>query len=262
MPTKPTISPIFKKRTTRPSLQDISPSLLPITGKAAFAIVLHDLLSRQECASLIRRAEDEGFDHALIHGPNGKEVLNQSVRKCGRCIIDDDELSETIYTRIRNALRGTVYEKKLETRLLRSADGDFNATAVGLNERMRFLKYETGQFFAPHHDIGYVRGPEFGERVGETSYVTVQIYLNEKVKGGSTRFLSGNRYYDVNPKTGSALIFDHDLLHEGSEVLSGTKYSVRTDIMYRHENGEVGKSVESMRPSTASTTVSDETDAA
>ena len=32
---------------------------------------------------------------------------------------------------------------------------------------------------------------------------------------------------------GWGLIFQHPLLHEGSEVTSGTKYVARTDLMYR-----------------------------
>ena len=28
------------------------------------------------------------------------------------------------------------------------------------------------------------------------------------------------------------LLFDHDLLHEGSKVVGGIKYSVRTDVMF------------------------------
>jgi predicted 2-oxoglutarate/Fe(II)-dependent dioxygenase YbiX len=147
-------------------------------------------------------------------------------------------LTDAIYKKIRNAVRGTPSEKKMDSFLWRSPHGKTRTVkAVGLNERMRFLKYESGMFFAPHQDIPYVRGPEFGSRAGETSYVTVQIYLNDKgVKGGSTRFLCGTRYYDVQPKMGSVLIFDHDLLHEGSKVTGGVKYSVRTDIMYRNED--------------------------
>jgi hypothetical protein len=33
-----------------------------------------------------------------------------------------------------------------------------------------------------------------------------------------------------------ALIFYHKLYHEGSEVLTGIKYVLRTDVMYRLEN--------------------------
>jgi hypothetical protein len=29
-----------------------------------------------------------------------------------------------------------------------------------------------------------------------------------------------------------ALVFNHDLLHEGKEVISGRKYVLRSDVMY------------------------------
>jgi hypothetical protein len=34
------------------------------------------------------------------------------------------------------------------------------------------------------------------------------------------------------PKTGMALVFSQDLYHEGSTLISGRKYAVRTDFMY------------------------------
>jgi len=36
----------------------------------------------------------------------------------------------------------------------------------------------------------------------------------------------------VYPKTGSALAFDHYLYHEGSEVISGVKYAIRSDVFF------------------------------
>jgi prolyl 4-hydroxylase len=36
----------------------------------------------------------------------------------------------------------------------------------------------------------------------------------------------------VTPEAGLALIFDHDLLHEGAAVLEGQKYVLRSDVMY------------------------------
>lgn len=35
-----------------------------------------------------------------------------------------------------------------------------------------------------------------------------------------------------NPKKGTAIIFPADLFHEGDVVVSGTKYVVRTNIMF------------------------------
>jgi hypothetical protein len=40
----------------------------------------------------------------------------------------------------------------------------------------------------------------------------------------------------VRPKQGMALLFLHDLYHEGSEVTQGVKYVLRSDIMYRTDN--------------------------
>ena len=37
----------------------------------------------------------------------------------------------------------------------------------------------------------------------------------------------------VIPKIGRVLVFQHDILHEGSLLVQGTKYSMRTDIMYK-----------------------------
>jgi hypothetical protein len=77
----------------------------------------------------------------------------------------------------------------------------------------------------------------------ETHY-TLHLYLNdsaatsptgEGVVGGATTFSSGDgkRRIDVNPKAGSVLIFQHEgLRHEGAEVISGVKYTVRSDVFY------------------------------
>jgi len=105
--------------------------------------------------------------------------------------------------------------------------------SVGLNERLRVLKYNQGEYLGPHCDTKFVRGPSCGDKAGETSHVSVHVYLNEKFKGGQTRFHGGGRHYDVKPKTGSILLFDHNLLHQGVVLKAGKKYIVRTDVMYR-----------------------------
>ena len=43
----------------------------------------------------------------------------------------------------------------------------------------------------------------------------------------------------VLPKTGSALIFNHDTLHEGQPVAKGTKYIIRSEIMFRRVDREM-----------------------
>lgn len=132
-----------------------------------------------------------------------------------------------------------------------------------LNERLRFLKYEGDEYFRPHWD-GCYRTPG-GQ---EVSFYTIHLYLNgdgeqdlaelaremeniekdDSIKadrsagsllGGATSFIPNfeeERAVRVFPKTGSLLVFQqNDLLHGGDPVVRGTKYTMRTDVMYRKE---------------------------
>jgi hypothetical protein len=75
------------------------------------------------------------------------------------------------------------------------------------------------------------------------SYFTLHLYLNDakgkdgeqQLEGGATTFFAGNMRdrIDVVPKAGRVLLFQHrNLIHSGDDVISGTKFTLRTDIMY------------------------------
>lgn len=76
------------------------------------------------------------------------------------------------------------------------------------------------------------------------TFFTVHLYLNDSVAeageaaelvGGATSFLSSNgaRKMDVDPKAGRVLIFQQrGLNHAGDDVVKGTKYTMRSEIMY------------------------------
>jgi hypothetical protein len=77
------------------------------------------------------------------------------------------------------------------------------------------------------------------------SKFTFLIYLNEEpaFHGGGTTFYAPSATETgvlerraVTPRTGNALIFPHGAtsaaLHEGSEVISGLKYVIRTEILF------------------------------
>jgi prolyl 4-hydroxylase len=98
-----------------------------------------------------------------------------------------------------------------------------NSHAIGLNELFRFYRYQPGQEFKKHRDNSYIRNNK------EASYFTFMIYLNDNFTGGATTF----KDIVVKPKQGTALVFYHYLEHEGSEVTEGTKYVLRSDIMFR-----------------------------
>lgn len=84
-----------------------------------------------------------------------------------------------------------------------------------------------------------------GETVSKT-FFTIHLYLNDSVAeageqvqlvGGATSFVandgSSDRKVDLNPKAGRILIFQQQgLYHAGDDVLEGTKYTMRTEVMY------------------------------
>jgi prolyl 4-hydroxylase len=111
-----------------------------------------------------------------------------------------------------------------------------------VNTRFRVYRYELGQRFAPHQDVR-TRVPG-----GETRY-SLMIYLSDDFTAGETRFFEtkdrasrrgqgrGRKFdnrvrFALRPPIGSAVVFDHLLLHEGAEVTSGVKYAVRSDLVH------------------------------
>jgi hypothetical protein len=60
--------------------------------------------------------------------------------------------------------------------------------------------------------------------------------LNEGYEGGETTFINyqdSTKHVPCIPRTGMVLVFEHEILHEGSALRKGRKYTMRTDVMYR-----------------------------
>lgn len=180
-----------------------------------FAKIIHGLFSKEECNELIKRTELAGYTPALVNVGHGREVLISDYRNSLRHISDDFELSSEIFKRVRNHLPEIFKGRRL----------------IGLNERLRFLKYRSGDFFIAHKDGNY-------RRKNEMTLITIQLYLNEDAVGGFTRFLNPNEEgpdLDVVPEVGMVLLFQHDIVHEGALVTDGVKYVMRSDIFYTDE---------------------------
>ena len=110
----------------------------------------------------------------------------------------------------------------------------------GVNPNIRLYRYEKKQRFGQHVDgsVGHLlkEGPHKG--VTTVSDFTLLMYLNENIDGGETIFYgpSGDCCVNYKPKRGYALLHGHGdrcLTHEGGEVKKGTKYLLRSDVMYK-----------------------------
>lgn len=162
----------------------------------------------QECFEFISKSEAIGYELATIETDNGQQRV-EHIRNNNRVLYTNPHLANQIWKRLEHFAPGKIG----------------NSKATGLNELFRFYKYQSGQEFKRHRDQSYIRNEI------EASYYTFMIYLNDNYEGGETIFDN----LIIQPKQGMALIFLHDLEHEGSPVKQGTKYVLRTDIMFKLE---------------------------
>ncbi len=229
--------PALDNTTFSPSRCVVHPLPLDITSSwflkhKPFAIVIDNILTPEECQQWIEHTEEHsgtGYETALVNIGGGKQMQMLDYRKSSRCIIDDSDRANDLFERIRP--------------FLLASDGSSDGSSVGLvlqdripyelNERLRFLRYDPGEYFAPHLDGRYDR-PTGHPRDGDYSLITFQLYLNDGFTGGTTRFFHSkeDKFYDVVPKAGSVLLFEHRMEHSGELVVKGRKYAMRTDIMF------------------------------
>jgi len=174
-------------------------------------LTIENFCSSEECAHFIRLSEEIGYAAASVTTRSGQE-MHPDIRNNSRVNLEDAGLAETMWQRVQPFAPSPLFRRE----------------AIGLNERWRFYRYEAGQTFKQHRD-GSVRREN-----GERSQVTFMIYLNEDVEGGETRIqlLNSPEVAAISPRTGMALLFLYNLLHEGAPVLGGRKYVLRSDIMY------------------------------
>jgi predicted 2-oxoglutarate/Fe(II)-dependent dioxygenase YbiX len=165
------------------------------------------ILTPDECSAMVARIETASPEVATINAAEGP-VLNTDIRNNTRVIFDDPAYAAMLFERI---------EPHVPARLM-------DMQVSGANERLRCYRYAPGQRFAPHYDGSFTRN----ER--ERSLLTFMVYLNDGFEGGETAFLDLDA--QITPLAGSALLFQHPLLHEGSTVTAGVKYALRSDIMY------------------------------
>jgi hypothetical protein len=177
--------------------------------------VIPGFLSPAECGAHIANSEAVGYGEAPVTTASGM-IMIKDLRNNDRVMVDDPATAGWLYDRLAPVLPPRVNKKW---------------RPCGLNERLRFYRYDPGQQFDWHHDGCYARAN------GECSFFTFMIYLNDGFEGGATSFAElDDRVRDddrlvVKPRQGMALIFAHPLLHKGEPVVSGRKYVLRTDVM-------------------------------
>eukprot|EP00934_Nitzschia_sp_Nitz4_P004826 Nitzschia sp. Nitz4//scaffold18_size181773//56267//57700//NITZ4_001909-RA/size181773-processed-gene-0.194-mRNA-1//1//CDS//3329539993//4816//frame0 len=204
------------------------------------AYLLENVLSRHECHQLRSAATKLGYrqDHpvAMDH-PTGIDSCEWLV---------DDSILQVINQRVTPHLPATIAAPNHKNQSIRFAS---------VNPRWRFFRYGQGCVYRPHLDGSWpasrinAKGEyECDTDDGIKSYFTFLIYLNDGFEGGQTRYYLQDPNYaglvgrGVTPSCGSVMVFAQgniaSLIHEGSAVTKGTKFVVRTDVLYHAPTGE------------------------
>lgn len=196
--------------------------------------MLSEVLSDSECSAIRSLSEAMGFRPDVpLSSPMDERAQNV-------VWFATDEQSSSLFARVKDLLPQEI-------------DGD---RLVGLNRRWRLYRYLAGNAYRKHLDGAW---PASGVRVssdGRKQYLydayggstrsryTFIVYLSDDFEGGATTFfvpqvgVEGTlQARPVQPRRGFATVFPHGetavpLLHEGSPVISGTKYLLRTDVVY------------------------------
>jgi len=172
------------------------------------------VLDAAGCAELVASATRGGFASTGSDYP-------ASYRNNDRLVHDDPSLATRLFARLQAVLPPKLVDGEGSEWML-----------IGLNDRFRYCRYEGGQGFRIHRDGAHAESPDC------RSFLTLQIYLDDVPDGagGNTRFYAGRTgplTETVRPQRGAAIVFAHDLWHDGEPVSRGKKHVVRTDVMYR-----------------------------
>jgi len=167
-----------------------------------------DALSADQCAHYIARFHAATPEQAPVITKNGVEV-DLAVRNNARVMWDDADEANRLAERVRSTISPTWNDEAF----------------VGGNPRLRVYRYEAGEHHSAHWDT-VVELPD-----QTSSRVTLVFYLNDGFAGGETEFPELKK--TITPVRGTALLFQHRVLHAARGVTAGVKYALRTDLLYR-----------------------------
>lgn len=169
----------------------------------SLVFLVEEVLAEAECAEQIARMD------ALDVMPMQAGTPRGTVRKNARAIQYDQAFAARLFD---------VVKSHVPRELV-------GMHPCGANECIRYYRYQPGDFFKPHQDTDFQRSAT------EKSLLSIVVYLNGGYDGGELLFhATGQR---VKPRAGLAAIFGHRMVHESTPMVSGVKYALRSDVMYR-----------------------------
>jgi nicotinic acid mononucleotide adenylyltransferase len=201
-------------------------------------------LSNSETAQLNNIINSHHWIFTDKHGknhPQANDLTLKSEPGSYRLSWYNTDFAEALYNRLKS---------HLDILLLSEDEVNHNADyenckvwrPVGINPYMRFIKYTNNDTLVPHYDSPYTYNSS------TKTLKSVVIYLTT-TSSGSTCFIKekpdAQGYQDwqnntspediitqINCVSGSALVFNHRMLHSAAPVVNEEKIIIRTDVIY------------------------------
>lgn len=228
------------------------------------AFGLQHVLSARECARLVAAANAIGFVDASGYSFSDGEENSLGGGAAGSVWLADSVTTASLLERIRAHLPACLPAKRGALAGINARFRFYKYTPGAV-----YKPHIDGAW--PGSGItsdGAYALDAFGDR---HSRMTLILYLNDDFEGGETRFFFNARACDahgakggcskgkggsavepggdaglhaqgVTPRAGGCLLFPHGdassgVVHEGSAVVSGCKYIIRTDVLYLNAAG-------------------------
>jgi hypothetical protein len=125
--------------------------------EAAWAVILDDVLTEEECRTLVSAAEattNGKWERAMVNIGGGHQAVLEDMRKCGRIIWDSPEIMAKLWARVAESVPEI---HRLHNWPDVTGSGPARRGEIWkvtrLNERGRYLKYTGGEYFKGMHSI-------------------------------------------------------------------------------------------------------------
>lgn len=192
-------------------------------------------LTNNECKQIIISANSINITKLKTYDPQ--------VRDAYRLCVIDTKLAKLLWKRLQNIIKPL---KVVPYGIGVNKYAKWYPFAI--NECFRISKYEPGSIGFAHHYDSQTTKDELTR-----SALSVVIYLNDGYDGGKTMFydskhsvsnvtvkeemkivgLKNYTVHEVKQNIGTAVIFEHSLLHSASPITKSCKYVLRGDVMYK-----------------------------
>lgn len=233
--------PTWANTTNNPARLEIEPRALIERRDIELvpgAFQLLNVLSVDECLELVELTE------ALGYLPDAAVSLPRAIRHNHNVTwVVDEETTERLWRRCTDRINDHL-------ELFRGK------RALGLNARWRFYRYQPGDYFKPHTDGAWPGSKVINHELITNAYpdrwsqLSFIVFLTEGYTGGRTEFYvnrddpslparsgPGDSTVGISTPAGGVLCFPHGThrlhcLHASETINDGTKYIIRTDVLF------------------------------